>query len=725
MQNPTNRREPRATLNWAARLSEHQAKTFVGRVAELQLFRQVLHARQPSFQVLAVLGPPGCGKTTLLKRFVAECETIGVSHRLMDARSIDPIQTAFVRALRLVLDLADDEEMGSTLSQRGRFILMIDNYDRLYPLHDWLCDTILPQLPASTIVVVASREPLPDIWRSDPAWRNLVQAVTLHNFSPEETRAYLSLRAVPDDEHERLIQFSRGHPLALSLAADLYDQPSTFSFNPRSAPDVMQTLVRRFVGDVTDPKRRKALEASAIVRVSTEAVLAAMLEQEDLRSEYEWLCTLSFIDFSPNGIYPHDLVRDALTWDLLWRDPHRYEELRRRARDFYLPLLSHPDQDIQGEALADYLFLHRNHEALRPFLNRHGNEALLPKTEPATPTDYPEMLALVEHHEGEPSGKWLDHWLRHQPEGAWVIRGNNGQIEAFTLIVRLDHSSEESVCQDPFTRALWDYLQGNQLLQPGDTATVSRFVIDAEAYQGITPHIASLALFLLHHCLTVPNLKFTFNILSCPERWEPFATASGFFRPMSDLRLEINNRDFGVFMQDWRYESPRMWLERIAPEHHQKKDVRVMTTPDVPDDHQLLTQRNEFASAVRHALKNFHVPDVLAKNPLINSALIVSNVGGAANSEHKTRALQNAITDVIEFLGTVPKRKRYYHALRYTYLEPRGSQEQVAEWLDLPFSTYRGHLRNGVDVVTDILWQKDVDARSIMHRQSSPQANLR
>ena len=110
------------------------------------------------------------------------------------------------------------------------------------------------------------------------------------------------------------------------------------------------------------------------------------------------------------------------------------------------------------EALADYLFLYRSHEALRPFLDRHGSEAVLPKTEQATQADFPRLLALVRQHEGEASAKVLTHWLQHQPEGAWLIRGDDGQVSAFTFIARLDHSSEAAILKDPVTRTIWEYL---------------------------------------------------------------------------------------------------------------------------------------------------------------------------------------------------------------------------------------------------------------------------
>ena len=57
----------------------------------------------------------------------------------------------------------------------------------------------------------------------------------------------------------------------------------------------------------------------------------------------------------------------------------------------------------------------------------------------------------------------------------------------------------------------------------------------------------------------------------------------------------------------------------------------------------------------------------------------------------------------------MPTRERFYRALHYTYLEPQGSQEQTAEYLDLPFSTYRGHLRAGINALTDLLWLREKD----------------
>lgn len=105
--------------NWGTRLREHRTKTFVGRAAELELFRQALHAERPAFQVLAVGGPPGSGKTTLLKRFAAECDRLGIGNTLMDARRVPPVPNSFLRVLDRALGLAEDQRYGPALALRG------------------------------------------------------------------------------------------------------------------------------------------------------------------------------------------------------------------------------------------------------------------------------------------------------------------------------------------------------------------------------------------------------------------------------------------------------------------------------------------------------------------------------------------------------------------------------------------------------------------------------
>ena len=83
---------------------------------------------------------------------------------------------------------------------------------------------------------------------------------------------------------------------------------------------------------------------------------------------FEWLRGLSFIESSAQGLFPHDLAREALVADLHWRHPDWYAELHRRARNYYAARLQQTRGIEQQRLLFDYIFLHRDNPAVRPFL---------------------------------------------------------------------------------------------------------------------------------------------------------------------------------------------------------------------------------------------------------------------------------------------------------------------------------------------------------------------
>lgn len=701
--------------NWAQRLAARRLSTFVGRAAELRLFQTLLREQEPPVQALVITGPPGSGKTTLLNVFAIECENARVPHVFLDARSVTPSPQGFLLALqeRLKSRDASTSSIVEALKPPSRFVIFIDNYERLYALHDWLCTTFFPGLPSNTAVVMAGRTPPPEPWITDPAWRDLVTRIHLDNFSADESRAYLDRRKVPPNWHDEIIRFSRGHPLALSLLADWCQQQpndqagSTLDLG--AAPDVMQILVRRFVGDVADSRGRTALEACAILRVTTEAVLAKMMDISEARDEFEWLCTLSFIDYSPSGIYPHDLVREALTLDLKWRNPDKYRLLRRRALEYFAERLNRLAVE-DGEALEDYVYLHRQNLVFRPFLSHPGTETILPKCERATTCDEPQMLALIERYEGEASARLLKSWLHAQPQGAWVVRDDFGNVAALMFIAILPFDGSDAIDRDPVAKELWRHLRERRMLEPGCVATVTRFVADAETYQGISPAIAAFAIAMIRHFLGIANLDVSVNLLTNPQDWEPFAVATGFFPRAHDLNFEIAGRKVGAFLQDWRQEPVERWLARL--DSLEPPGELVVRSGDSPSTSRAAHDGASLSiQDVRHALKHFHVPDALASNPLVDAAFVREACPPGATVEQRVDALREIIARSVEFLGTSPRRVKLYRALRYTYLEPQGSQERTAELLDLPFSTYRGHLRASIQALTELLWNKEKDCQ--------------
>ena len=83
---------------------------------------------------------------------------------------------------------------------------------------------------------------------------------------------------------------------------------------------------------------------------------------------------------------------------------------------------------------------------------------------------------------------------------------------------------------------------------------------------------------------------------------------------------------------------------------------------------------------------------------------------GNGDLPERVLALQQVIQETAESLQLSPRQAKLYRALYYTYFQPAPTQERAAEVLDLPFSTYRRHLKAGVMRLTEILWQREIGA---------------
>src|SRR5215218_3770454 len=198
----------------ADRLRGARRRGFVGRVAELELFRFALAAPEPPFSVLWICGPGGIGKTTLLSALADSARELGRDPVQLDLRAIEPSPPAFAAELARV----------AALDERERPVLLLDTFEAAAGLEDWLREQFVPGLPAGALVVVAGRGRPGPGWRQDPAWRELLRVVSLRNLEPDDARALVRRAGVPDELHSWVLDLTHGHPLALSLLLDVLAQ---------------------------------------------------------------------------------------------------------------------------------------------------------------------------------------------------------------------------------------------------------------------------------------------------------------------------------------------------------------------------------------------------------------------------------------------------------------------------------------------------------------------
>jgi DNA-binding SARP family transcriptional activator len=538
-----------------ARLASARRSSFVGRSDQLALFADALADEQPPFAVLHVYGPGGVGKSSLLAEFARLCEQAGVPALMLDGRNIQPTPDGVFHALR---ELTGAENPLDVLPERH--VLLVDTYELLTPLDSWLRDQFLPQIPAQALVVLAGRNPPSAAWRVDPGWQAITHAIQLGNLSVAEASDYLKRRNVPPEQCDAVLRFTHCYPLALSLAVEVLLQRPAISFDDVAAPDVVRVLLERFIAGVPSVAHRAALEACSQVRVTSEPLLAAMLETREARELFEWLRDLSFVSAGARGIFPHDLARDALSADLKWRNPPWHHELHRRARDFYMTTFAHAPQHEQYLALLDLIFLHDN-PLIRSAFSWNDIGGLLEDTPRAS--DWPALIEMVRAHEGEQSAAIAARWFERQPSSVTVFRDSDGVVIGFSCLITLRPDDSDLIAADPGAEAAWRWVHSQPPLDQGQFAVLSRFWMDRDAYQAISPAQGMIFVAVTRYILTTPGLAYSLHSFAQADIWQPAAEQILFARlPAADFT--VGDRATGIYLRDWRAQPPQAWLEALA-----------------------------------------------------------------------------------------------------------------------------------------------------------------
>lgn len=691
------------------RLNAAREHYFVGRTLELSLFQSLLEDKALPFNILYIYGPGGIGKTTLLNQFIQSCQEANIPSVYLDSRNFEPTPVAFLEALAQGLGIAPPVlPLEYLASESGRRVISIDTIELLGNLGQWLMNEFWPRVSDDILFVMGGKEPPPQAWRVDPGWQSLVHVIPLRNFSPEESVAYLNKRLVPESQHTPVLQFTHGHPLALSLVADVFAQRGEIEFSPDETPDVVRSLLERFLQKVPEPAQHAALEVCALVRVTTEPLLAIMLANDDVHELFAWLRSLSFMEVRRGGLFPHDLAREALAADVRWRNPDWYAEIHRRARSYYVSRIEKTSGQQQLRALWDYIYLHRNNLIIKPYFEWQASGSTVAGG--MRDEDLPALVAMVEKHEGQESARLAAHWLRVSPQNVLVLRDTEGQATGFLAWIELNSVSEEQRRKDPATQTAWDYLRKHAPLRPGEIAAHCRFWMADETYQSVSMVQSLLFVNIVRYYLTTPGLAYTFFSCRDPDFWG-LMIAYGDAEAVPEADFEVGGRTYGTFGHDWRVRPPLVWLDLMA-----KREVEagLETAPPPPKVEPLLVlSQADFEQAVREALRAFSNPDQLRKNPILRSRLVLSQVGSEADVNTRLQALCKLLLQTAESLRTSPRSEKFFRALERTYFHPAPTQEISAELLNLPLSTYRRHLRMGIRKVTNSLWEQEVGGELI------------
>ena len=677
------------------------ARTFVGREAELALLAESIATDPPAVPILLVHGPGGIGKTSWIERARALAASRGIDSVRLGARDVEPSVPGFARALAAAFGAPDaGTELAALLAHCARAprrLLVIDDFDRLAHLQGWLRECFLAELPATTRVLIASRDVPDAVWRTDPLWREAARVCGLRNLGADECGHYLAARGIAPAHHDAIARLSHGHPLALTLVADLV--AATGAVPERLLRDVIRQLAERFTAQAPTDRHRGALEVCAHARVTTQALLADTVDAHAAHDLFDWLASLGFIESGTTGLFPHELVRDSIDDELRWRHRERHREVHRAVRDHLLRQVRDKGPSARL-ALLDILFLHRKAEPMRPFVDfaALGNVYF----EQGGASDLPSVLASLGGELPAAERAAFARWWSHRACSAWVVRPAARQVVAATLSIDLALLRDDELDGDPVMAAVWRRLQEVAPPRPGDRQLLARWSIATGGTSAASAAMNALQMAQFHQWLSLPDLGAFVICTDHPDRWLPMMRHIGFAR-MSGCDRVVGDVPLGCYVHDWRAVPVSSWLDVMGD--RELGVERAMDDAGVGPAAARLS-RTEFERMVRDALRVCNDKAALAASPLVASAMVS---GGRRDAERPFETLRRLIVEAVRALGDRPRDAKFSRALELTYLRPAGSQELAAERLGVPFGTYRYQLATGIERVAQALWALETD----------------
>jgi hypothetical protein len=653
---------------------------FTGRVAELRFLRELLLSEERGSFVVWLHGMGGLGKTALLRRFADEVEGQGLTSRTVDLRGTEPKPEAF----RAALDAQAPLDEAS--------VLLIDSGELLGPLEQWLRDTFLPGLPTHVLVVVAGRRPPSAEWRTDAQWWHALRSVELHGMDDAEAAVLLRKRDVPETAIPGIVRAAFGLPLALVLLADAHNRhPETVAparpWELRDLPEVVRELLRLSLREIPTLAQADALHVLALAAVTTEELVGNALDvpPSDARLLCSWLRELPFVRTTPDGLVPHELMREALVADLRWRGTEKFERLVHRLAGHYAERLTQGTGDrwAPGVGLAS---LARVNRAARTATDWRGMDRFRLRTARAEERD--DVLELLRAEHGENAAALAGQWWDRQP-AAFTVAEDRRRLVAVLVAPTLAGDGER-IPDDPVAHAVLARVREGSPLRRTERLLLARWRCGS-APAGLAALISLWA--------TTPGVAVSCTVPASEDR-ELSALLALCRQHRAAPIADGEGGTLVPYVQDWRLEPFPRWTTALRTLLPVDEPGLALAAEAVAPLRTLPWAG--FAEAVKEAFRSVGAGDAgqLAENALLTTRLVRPGADATA--------LRAVLDQTVERLRTTPGTEQLGAVLEITYLSGPRSQQAAASRLGLSFSTYRRRLSAALTKAAELLRERDL-----------------
>ena len=432
---------------------------FTGRVQELAVLAEALRRDGPL--VVYVHGLGGIGKTSLLNAYAEWAGQQGARIIGVDCRVVEPTERGLLTELAGALGAdASLEGVVEQLASAGPSVLLFDTYERFRLLDSWTRRVLVPRLPATARLVIASRERPAAAWDASPAPGAAVRSLALGPL-PEDAALELLCRdgAASPAQARRLNRAVGGHPLALRVVHATLSDRDARDIEAAAVPRAVEALTRLYLDDL-DPTTRIVIDAASTIRRSTRSLLRAVLGAAPVEDAFERLRDLPFVELALDGLHLHDSVRHTAAEALRATDPVRYRSYRRAAwRQLRRELASAAPQDL-WRYTADLLYLIEQPLVQEAFFPSSGVHVTV---EPARAEDGPAVCDIIQRHDRPGRAAALLHWWERMPESFSVARDDAGEVTGFDTAFEYRDARPDWLQQDPLTSRWLTHLREHRL----------------------------------------------------------------------------------------------------------------------------------------------------------------------------------------------------------------------------------------------------------------------
>jgi len=671
----------------ARALDAERERLFVGRDAELEQL-STLCDRTSDKRLVSISGPGGVGKTELVAAFSRLASRSAIPVVAIDSADVSASEAGVTSAV----DEALAEAGGLVPALQITFVCVIvfDRFELLGALETWFRERFLPSLDARFRFIIAGRSALSPAWSTHPSWRSLHVAMRLDALPTATAKEYLARRLIPPERHHELVSVTHAHPLALAMFADLVEHDPTRSVALDTNPEAVQALLSAIIDDAESQDRRDALWLLALARHTTEDLLGAVITAHDRRRAHAlhiYLERLSFVRHSARGLVPHDLVRELLMADLTWRAPAECRRLVARAAAFYRShgastqrkgTVHAEDRSLTPEAFADIAYLWRLAMPVAG-LTTDGLYVSAPR-----PGDVPALAAIVLRHQGPHAAALFERWASRGGELA-VVRGPDERPRGGALYLELARLAPADIAADPIVSAVVA-----DLADALDGALLVRWTIDRDDGEAPSPTTAALIPWEVERLIWSGEVTLGLSVWRDPAHGLQ-GMPPGMLEVVAHLTTELDGHACHVVRTTAGGRDLATWFADGLFAPLLGADAR----PRALD-------QDELAAAVRAALRDFHLPDRLATNPLLGSPLVPAR--GAPTAHEGVAALRTLLRDATRELGGESDAGVDRAVIERTYFAERAKQLAVAADLGLPFGSYRRRLAAATARLVAWLW---------------------